>query len=542
MIVLKKLYRKNKRPISLFVLVCLAFSVCMIKMIYIQAEISASVSVEQSKRSVLLGETRGYIYDRNMIPLVNTEKTDKTIIISNSNTKSLINNLLSDKKSDDKITDGIFITVTDTKDITEDDYTKNFYTVTRYSDNYLLRHIIGYTDIDGKGVCGIEKAFDKILNDGGGKLTAQFSTNSRGEALSLQGIEITNSNFDSPAGVSLTIDKSFQEITEKVLYESEIKTGAIVIMNSKTFEILSCVSVPCYDINNLEKSIDCEDKPFLNRALNAYPVGSVIKPFIAAASIENGFSIFDIYECNGVEDISSNEFRCFNSNSHGKIDFNSAIEKSCNCYFIDMGLKVGKEKIITVLSKFGFGERYVFCSSLSSVSGNLPECKNIKSDAQLANLCFGQGDLLVTPVQLAAAYSVIANGGIYTEPVLMKNLINNAGEVYGYYKPENSYRIISEDTADKLKTALYNNMLNGTGKNGMTTFVTSAGKTATAQTGRFDDNGDEFLCTWFAGFFPYESPEYTVVIFNENGSTAALDCAPVFKKITEEIIKLSPEQ
>ena len=78
-------------------------------------------------------------------------------------------------------------------------------------------------------------------------------------------------------------------------------------------------------------------------------------------------------------------------------------------------------------------------------------------------------------------------------------------------------------------------MLNGTGSNGAPSEVTSAGKTATAQTGFYDENGNEKLCTWFAGFFPYENPRYTVVVFNENGSSASIDCAPVFKEIADEI-------
>lgn len=535
---LKKLYREKQRTILLFMLVCLVFCISIIRIIFIQSDISESVVEQQSIRSILLDKTRGYIYDRNNIPLVNDIKIDKTIMISNSYTKPLINKLLTDGKLENKITDGVFLTVAESTNFTESDYIKNFYTVTRYSDNNLLRHIIGYTDSEGKGVCGIEKAFDKILYDAGGSLRAEFRTNSRGEALSLQGISMKYDNYDSPAGVSLTIDKSIQTICERILNESEIETGAVVVLDCNTSEIVACVSIPCYDIDNMEPSLNSPDKPFLNRAFNAYPVGSVIKPLIAAAAIESGCNVYDIYDCRGTENINSTEFRCFNSNSHGKTDLNSAIEKSCNCYFIDLALKAGKENVISKLTDFGIGKGIRFCSTLSSASGNLPDVKEITSEAHLANLSFGQGDLLVTPIQLASAYSAIANGGIYNEPVLLKNLIDDNGEVYGYYKNEAGYRVIEQDKCEIIRTALYNNMLNGTGKSGQSSFVTSSGKTATAQTGRFNEDGNEILCTWFAGFFPYETPEYTVVIFNENGSTAALDCAPVFKRIIEEIIKL----
>ena len=142
---------------------------------------------------------------------------------------------------------------------------------------------------------------------------------------------------------------------------------------------------------------------------------------------------------------------------------------------------------------------------------------------------------MITPVQLAAAYSVLANKGIYKEPSLMKELIDENKEAYAVYKSEITYRAVSESTCEIINSALYNNMLNGTGMNGASDIVTSAGKTATAQTGRYDSDGNEILCTWFAGFFPYETPEYAVVIMNENGSTASVDCAPVFKNIIEAV-------
>ena len=82
-------------------------------------------------------------------------------------------------------------------------------------------------------------------------------------------------------------------------------------------------------------------------------------------------------------------------------------------------------------------------------------------------------------------------------------------------------------------------MLNGTGTAAASDFVTAAGKTATAQTGRYDDEGNELLCTWFCGFFPFENPQYTIVVFNEEGSTASVDCAPVFRYCIEEIFKLT---
>ncbi len=533
-----KLYKDYKRHIHLFAAVCFVFCVCFVKIILIQSRISESVSAEQSTKTIVLEESRGYIYDRNLLPLVNNEKIKRCIVISNSVTNGLINELLLSSERDESFDDGIVVITSENQDINENEYIKEYTAITRYSEIGMLGHIIGYTDADGNGVCGIEKAFDKILNDAGGKISAQLSVNSRGEALSGKGLIIDNNNYDSPAGVVLTIDKNIQGIVEKAICESGIDVGAVVVMDVNSFEILATASFPCYDINNLQAALNGENQPFLNRSFNAYPVGSVIKPFIAAAAIENGINVYEMFECSGATVVNSTQFACFNYNSHGYSDLNSAIENSCNCYFINIGINSGKEKIISCLSEFGFGKNTDFCSALSSASGTLPTCSSITSDAQLANICFGQGELLATPVQLAAAYSVIANGGLYKEPTILRNLIDDSGKIYAYYKSDINYSVVEENTCEIIKTALYNNMINGTGKNAASTYIEAAGKTATAQTGRYDDNGEEILCTWFAGFFPYESPRYTVVVFNENGSTAALDCAPVFKKISEEIYRL----
>lgn len=483
----------------------------------------------QFSKSLTLAETRGYIYDRNMLPLVNTQKTDKTIYITDVYPKS------SEANAENEAVNGLIITSSFENDTEDTEYIKKFYDVSRYAENQLCTHVIGYVNSDGTGVSGIEKAFDRILNEASGTLKAVYGADAGGKALAGKGIELVYDNYDSPAGISTTIDREIQEIVESALENSDIKQGAVVVMDVNTFEIAAMASVPEFNPENVEISLSDEELPFLNRALNAYPAGSVFKPFIAAAAIENGWNFTETFYCNGYINLGSNTFRCYNSNVHKNEDLNSAIENSCNTFFIDIGINTGAEKIIDTVKKFGFGKSTEFCSTLTASAGNIPEAESITSDSQLATICFGQGEILVTPVQLAAAYCVLANYGTYKEPVLLKELIDDEGNIYGYYKSETEYSAVDRLTCEIINPTLYNNMLNGTGVNGSSDFVTSAGKTATAQTGRFDENGREILCTWFAGYFPYEEPLYSVIVLNENGSTASIDCAPVFKAIIEGI-------
>lgn len=524
-----------KRPFYMFICFILIFAVLIFRLTQIQSDSVLSAAASQSDKKIILSTSRGYIYDRNGEPMVNNNITDKSVILSNNLTKELINDHFCTKT----FSDGIFISVRRNNEDFCSPFVKNYYSISRYSDDQLCRHLIGYTDENGYGVCGIEKAFDRLLNDAKGELNINFKINAHGKALSGQEITINNVNYDSKSGVGITIDKRIQEIAEQAVNKSEIKCGAVVVIDIESGGILGCVSVPVYEINNLQKSLSDENKPFFNRAINAYPVGSVIKPFIAAAGIVNNLNPFSSYSCKGNITVQGNTFNCFNLNSHNDVDLNKAIEKSCNTYFIDLGIRCGKSNVINMLKKFGFGSPTKLCSTIISKAGMLPDEAMITSDADLANICFGQGQLTATPLQIATAYSVLARNGIYKEPYLMHSLYDENKSIYGYYKSENTYQVIDKKCSEIINTCLYNNMYNGTGSNALPDNTTCCGKTATAQTGQYDKNGNEILCTWFAGFFPYESPKYTVVVFNENGTFASEDCAPVFKEIAKKITDLN---
>lgn len=521
----------RKKALCLFMCVIIVFIVLATRIAFIQNNISENTAEIQSSETLLLSTSRGYIYDRNHIPFVNEKSGEKTVFLNNSEYSP---DSLQEKVPSQERKGICFFSEKISEE--ENKYIRNYYTLKRYPEDCLCEHIIGYTDSSGKGVSGIEKAFDRILSDASGGLFVRYNSDASGCALPGMGLEIINKNYDSPAGVVLTVDKKIQRIAEEALENSEISCGACLVMDSDSFEILAAASVPAYDVNNISESLEDENYPFFNRAMAEYPVGSVFKPFVAISALENGTELRDDYLCEGECEVDGNAFSCYNNTCHGKEDLNKAIEKSCNTYFIDTALNTGAEKLCETMSLFGFGKEIKFCTTISSDSGYFPSEREITSDADIANLSFGQGSLLATPVQIAAAYSVLANGGQYKEPVLLKELINASGEVYAYYKSEISYNVASEQNCEKINICLYNNMLNGTGRTGAPDGVTSAGKTATAQTGRYDENGDEQLCTWFAGFFPFEEPRYTVVVLNENGSTASVDCAPVFKEIAENIV------
>lgn len=527
----------NRRVVAVFAAICLAFAGLTVRLANIMTGTLRDAAAEQDAGRIVLGQTRGYIYDRNGEPLVNTGVRKTAVALCCTETLPVIRSLLEGEAGLRDVKPGsVIVRATDT-DVPEGHCTKNVRLVTRSGEG-LCRHILGYTDGDGKGVCGVEAAFDSVLTEASGTLYAEVTLDAQGRALAGDGIRLRSEHYDSPAGLVLTIDSRIQRIVEDALAGSAITCGAAVVQDCHTGELLACASVPGYDPADLTPSLTDENLPFLNRAVCAWPAGSVFKPFIAAAARNGGLNLNDIYPCEGKIAVGAREFRCYNGNVHGGETLNEAIEHSCNCYFIDIGLRTGAAGVINTCAAFGFGRPVELFPGDGAQKGYLPGPEEIRSDAQLANLCFGQGELLVSPIQLAAAYSVFANGGTYREPYILKELIDGDGKTYGYFRPETKpYRVLDEADCRYIGKCLCNNMIRGTGAGGRPSNTTAAGKTATAQTGRYDENGAEQLCTWFAGYFPYTKPQYTVVIFNEKGRSAAVDCAPVFKEIVENIVK-----
>ena len=337
--------------------------------------------------------------------------------------------------------------------------------------------------------------------------------------------------------MKLTIDAEMQKLLERIV-KLNIRAGAAVILETETGNIKAMTSVPEFSPDDISEDISAADAPLLNRALNPYSVGSVFKIVTAAACLENGFDAEKQYNCTGSITVGQNTFNCINEKGHGQVDMERALEVSCNCYFIHAGLEVGGDKILEMAEKLGFGKSTELAGGIVSAAGKLPSERNLASPAATANFAFGQGELMATPVQIACMVSAIANGGTYLEPKLVIGLTNAEGEVSQPAESGNSYRAVSDQTAEILKNYMISVVENGSGKSAKPENGGAGGKTATAQSGWYDDEG-EIYHTWFAGFYPAEDPKYTIVLIKEDGNSGSKDCAPLFKQIVDGIDELS---
>lgn len=496
--------------------------------------INSPVSQNVSTKSKALDTSRGMIYDANMKKIVNSDVKNITVCLPSVGVLNSITNFIStDEKKIiyDQMSRGEVCVLSLPKRFDES-LIKTVTVSNRYTENQPCVHLIGHLDENGDGAMGLEKAYNNYLERFNGTLKAVWSVDAVGNILWGDGISFQSDNYLSPAGIQLTIDLDVQIIAENVMKTYNIDKGAIVILNAETSEILALASSPTFNPNNLSDALESENSPFINRTLTAYSVGSVFKPFVACAGLENEIDF--THDCQGSIDIDGITFKCNNNKAHGIINMTTAMEQSCNTYFIALGQKIGNEKLISMCSDFGLGKELELADDFYLKSGNLPTNDEVSSPQALANLSFGQGKLLASPLQMAVAYSAFANGGYYRPPTLMKGIIDQEGNVIQRVELPSKYRILNESTAKITDEILLSVVEKGNGNRAYSTLTENHGKTATAQSGWYV-NGEEITHTWFCGYFSVNNVTYTVVIFKESGTSGATDCAPVFKDISERI-------
>ncbi len=530
----------EKRAVTaFFTSAVLAFSL-ILRIFAIGSSADISADSQKSTRRIDIAETRGMIYDRNMLPLVNTsEKTVLAVDPAKEAMECLKSELSEEeyKAADEKKASGkVFLLECERYSGQCDDIVP-MTVYERYSETDCARSVIGYLDSEGNGVSGIEKAFDELLSKYSGTLSLRYTASSSGTRLRGTDFESVSDGYGAQGGIVLTLDKNIQAACEKILAEHSFERGCIIVLNAESSEILALATAPEFNRQNMKQSVLDKNSPFLNRCLNAYAVGSVFKPIVAAAALESGISADTVFECDGSVAIGSNRFNCHKRDGHGILNMSQAMAVSCNSYFIKLGQMVGAKKLTETAKRFGLGSEIELFPSVCSVSGSVPDSDSVDSASALANLSFGQGDLLATPLQMAAVYCIFASSGYYRTPYILKEQTDSNGKITAYYKNEVNDKVLTDSVCKTVCGMLENTVLNGSGVSAKPMCFNAAGKTATAETG-IVENGKSLCHTWFCGFYPSENPEYVITVFNEDGSSGSADCAPVFRDVADAITSI----
>ena len=398
----------------------------------------------------------------------------------------------------------------------------------RYGDAPLAAALLGYLDRAGHGVAGLEAAFDAQLSGSGAHDTLVCTVTAQGTLQA--GTEPVLSPADSGAvGIQLTLSRPIQRAVEAAVSQT-METGCVVVLDTAAAKVRACVSLPGFDPENVAASLDAPNSPLLNRAFSTYAVGSVFKPVLAAAALEAGLAGF-VYDCPGYCMVDGQVFRCAGGVPHGQVDLAGALQKSCNGYFIRLGRQLGPRQVREMAARLGFGKALSLTDSLCTAAGQLPEESTLASSGAFANFCFGQGELLATPLQIAGMMNALACGGVFREPLLLEaTLDETTGEPLQTLSHRWSRRVVSQTAAQTLQALLVSVVREGTGRDAAPEEGTAGGKTGTAQTGQFA-GGEERKNFWFAGFWPGERPRYTIIVLQDGQTAPAHSSAAVFAAV-----------
>jgi penicillin-binding protein 2 len=345
----------------------------------------------------------------------------------------------------------------------------------------------------------------------------------------------------------LELDWELQIIAEAELHERG--SGAVVAIDPRDGAVRVMASVPNFDANLFSGVVSKEAwdavmsdslHPLFNRSIKGtYPPGSTMKLFTAGAGMESGLIVgeksFD--SCVGYKRFGNRRFRCWRPGGHGKMGLVDAIIQSCDVYFYQLGVKEGLDLWSRFCSDCRFGIR-TGIDLPGEFAGLVPSTayfdkrygKKGWTRYLMLNLAIGQGELLVTPFQMAILYAALGNGGVIYKPRLMRKITGSAGEVI-ISKPEIVGSLpISEKNLEMLKEALLGVTTHerGTARVAALPDIAVGGKTGTAQNPHGDDHA------WFTCFAPLEDPEIAVAVIVENAGHGGSVAAPLAKKLLEK--------
>lgn len=551
----------HKRIKIILVVIILLFVLIIGKIFYIQVFSYKKLNDYANdlwSRNLPIEANRGIIYDRNGVVIADNITTTSLVLIPNQiddkeKTAELLAEILNvsyddmyahvDKKTSiervhpegrrlsyeiaDKISSlnlpGVYLVKESKRNYPFDTY---------------LSHTIGFVGIDNQGLSGLELMYNNILTGEYGAI--KYFSDAKGNRLSL------NEVYEKPQdgiNMTLTINMDIQASLERELDNAVLKYNPDqalgIVMDPNSGEILAISSRPNFSPSEYQNYTVEE----INRNLPVwmtYEPGSTFKIITLAASLEEGIVDLDndhFYD-SGAITVDNATLHCWKHGGHGEQTYLQVVENSCNPGFVNLGLKLGKDKLFDYIDKFGFGHKtgVDLNGEGTGIIFDLDKVGNV----ELATTAFGQG-VSVTPIQQITAVSAAINGGYLYKPYIVKSL--NEPETNAVIQENDKQivrKVISEETSEKVRYALESVVTNGTGRPAYIDGYRVGGKTGTAQKVQ---NGKYMIGNYivsFIGFLPADDPQVIVYIALDNakgvtqyGGTVA---APIAKTILTDAI------
>lgn len=410
----------------------------------------------------------------------------------------------------------------------------------------LASKVLGFTGADNQGIVGLEVQYDDILAGTPGSILTLTDAN---------GLEIPNkaeNRIEPVAGnnlyttIDVNIQKYAQQAAEKLMVSKQANRVSIILMNPQNGEILSMVNVPEYNLNdpytlNVEEDVsgmklqDALNNMWRNFCINdTYEPGSTFKIVTATAALEEGVvSVDDTFHCPGFRVVDDRRIRCARTTGHGTETFREGLMNSCNPVFIDVGARVGVDKMYTNYEKLGLFEKTGV--DLPGEATSIMHKKDDVGPVELATMSFGQS-IQITPLQLLRAASAVVNGGTLVTPHFAMYATDEKNHVTKKFTFETKDQVIKKETSDTMKELLEAVVEEGGGSKGQVEGYRIGGKTATSE--KLPRGNGKYISA-FLGFAPANNPQIMGLILIDEpegvyyGGTIA---APVMSDLFSNIL------
>ncbi len=396
-----------------------------------------------------------------------------------------------------------------------------------------------------EGRTGLERVLDADLRgDAGGQLVLVDVAGYRYDDLGMREPGIGRD-------ILLTLDARIQRLAEDALDD---EPGAVVVIDPNNGDVLALASTPGFDPNEFIPAISTERwnllrddtrNPLVNRAIaGAYAPGSIFKPIVAIAALENERATPDTqFDCPGYFELGRTRFHCWSRQGHGRIHMRQSLEQSCNVYYFKLSLQIGYEVMYHMAAALGLGRR-TGLELEHETPGVLPNdawkrrfMNDAWRDGDTVNVSIGQGPITVSPLQMAVVAAAIGNGGYVHTPRVIAGYRDAGAERFepvAVYPPKNMNW--SPQTREVIRGGMRDVVMSprGTGRLAQVPHLEFAGKTGTAEFGPKEAGKKH---AWMIAFAPYDRPQVAVALFVEEGVSGGSTAAPRVKTLMQGIFE-----
>lgn len=507
----------QSRVLKLYLTYIALFGILAVRLCYLSAADSEVNIGANYSQNVALASRRGYIYDRNgealagvgdgWLTVVDPTKLD--LYSADGETLSARAGLDRAKLLEIKKTYKLYRVVGEAPADTSCSISFPLYK--RWGESSAAAHIVGYVNSDGRGVSGIERAYNALLEQTSGRLSVSYQSDAASRLFGGLPVIFSDSGYSGVGGVTLTLDAELQRSIETL----PVERGAVLVVDCEDCELLASASFPPYLPDNVASYLDSSEGELINRAFTGFTPGSLFKLVTACAALEASSEYLHYtYDCDGTN--------CYAGIPHGEVDMRSAFAQSCNAYFIALGKQLGGGALEEAAEKLGVGG-FTRLGLLASGGGRV-------DTSVLSNASIGQGGTLVTPLEAAGMITTVINGGVRRDIRLVRSARLSDGTEIGFERSEGT-RVISMETAGLLRELMLGVVRSGTGKAALPSdaaelgVVTVGGKTASAQSGQYytDEAGKrrERIHSWFLGFVELDGRVCAVTVLLEGAESGA---------------------